>query len=327
MNEKILSIIIPAYNVENYINKCLTSCINQNIPSGDYEIIIVEDRSTDNTLLLIKDFINQHQNYCFKLIEHKENKGLSCARNSGIEVAQGKYIWFVDSDDFISDNILQSLLQEVINNDLDMLWFNYSIIKNNNKKRICTIKKNPENDFICKGTQFFKHYYNDTHVVWVYFIKRDLLLEKSLLFIPYIYYEDIAFTPIAIILSRKIKYKNITAYHYLIRKESIMHGTKDIEKEMQSYIFISKGLEKSSQSLNNKDFTIWKDKFISNHTLFFLRGLAKKKLFYIYYKMYYDLKKENIIPIKYYGNFKRQILIFLLNNFNYLFIRICKYLY
>lgn len=328
MNEKILSIIIPAYNVENYINKCLTSCINQNVPSEDYEIIIIEDKSTDNTLLLINEFINEHQNYCFKLIEHKENRGLSCARNSGIEVAQGKYIWFVDSDDYISDNILQSLLQDVKDNDIDMLWFNYSIVENNIEKSQYIIKnKNSGNNIICNGTNFLKYCYNDTHVVWLYIIKKSLILDNNLSFIPNIYYEDIAFTSIAIILSNKIKYKNIIAYHYLIRKGSIIHGTIDIKRELWSFILISEKLIESSKYLNNACFSRWIHKLISNRILFFLRGLAKKKLYTLYFEMYYNLKKKKIIPLRYYGNIKRMSLIFLLNHFNCLFLKICKYLH
>ena len=93
-----LSIIIPAYNASKYIEKCIDSVLNQGIPSDCYEIIIVNDGSTDNTVELAQRYISKFQN--IKLFT-QENHGQSAARNKGIDVATGEYIAFVDADDLV----------------------------------------------------------------------------------------------------------------------------------------------------------------------------------------------------------------------------------
>ena len=96
-----LSIIIPMYNVEPYIEKCLLSCLNQNIPHADYEIIVVNDGSPDGSLGIARRIASTVDNM---LIVSQENGGLSAARNKGLSYAKGEYVWFVDSDDWIEEN-------------------------------------------------------------------------------------------------------------------------------------------------------------------------------------------------------------------------------
>lgn len=104
----ILSIIIPVYNVENYVEHCITSCLKQNILISEYEIIIVNDGSTDNSLFIAEKTATGHPN--IKIISQC-NKGLSMARNKGLSLAQGDYIWFVDSDDYIEENCLKQIIE------------------------------------------------------------------------------------------------------------------------------------------------------------------------------------------------------------------------
>lgn len=101
-----LSIIIPVYNVEKYLRECLDSCLEQNVTSEEYEIICVDDGSPDNCGKILDEYALQYSNI---RVIHKENGGLSSARNAGLDVAIGKYVWFVDSDDFIGRNILADL--------------------------------------------------------------------------------------------------------------------------------------------------------------------------------------------------------------------------
>ena len=100
---KKLSIIIPVYNVENYVGKCLESCLNQDIPKNEYEIIVVNDGTKDNSVQVIEKYITPENN--IRLI-HRKNGGLSAARNTGLKEAKGEYVWFVDSDDWIENNVL-----------------------------------------------------------------------------------------------------------------------------------------------------------------------------------------------------------------------------
>lgn len=101
-----LSFIVPVYNVEEYLPECLDSLLDQDIPAEDYEIICVNDGSTDNSPLILQDYSRKNANI---RIICKENGGLAAARNTGLEYAMGEYIWFVDSDDFIQRNCLGEL--------------------------------------------------------------------------------------------------------------------------------------------------------------------------------------------------------------------------
>lgn len=115
-----LSLVIPMYNVELYIEKCLNSCINQDLSSNEYEIIIVNDGSKDTSLSRAEAIARKHNN--IKIIS-QENGGLSSARNTGLKNAKGEYIWFIDSDDWIEPNVLKNLYQIASHNNLDILRF------------------------------------------------------------------------------------------------------------------------------------------------------------------------------------------------------------
>ena len=117
-----LSIIVPIYKVEQYLCKCVDSLINQDLPSGVYEIILVDDGSPDRCGEICDEYAASHSNV--KVI-HRENGGLSAARNSGVDVAQGQYIQFVDSDDYLEPNVLGNLVRKMEEDELDILRFNY----------------------------------------------------------------------------------------------------------------------------------------------------------------------------------------------------------
>ena len=117
---KILSIVVPAYNVERELKKCIESCLKQDIPQESYEIIIVNDGATDNTLQVATDIAAKHKSVS---VINQKNMGLSGARNTGLKYANGKYVWFIDSDDYIKPNVLGNMIRQADDNDLDCLFF------------------------------------------------------------------------------------------------------------------------------------------------------------------------------------------------------------
>lgn len=121
-NELKLSIIVPVYNVEQYIRPCVESIFRQGLDDSEFEVILVNDGTEDNSIKVISDIIADHQN--IKLLE-QDNQGPSVARNYGISNAVGKYILFVDSDDLLVNNILPRLLSLAINSSVDLLVGNY----------------------------------------------------------------------------------------------------------------------------------------------------------------------------------------------------------
>ena len=117
-----LSFIIPVYNVASYLKECVESCCAQDIPSSEYEVICINDGSTDNSREILQDLSMNYQNLVF--IE-QPNGGVSKARNAGLEVARGDYVWFVDADDVIRENCLAQLREMVSSKEFDRLTFRY----------------------------------------------------------------------------------------------------------------------------------------------------------------------------------------------------------
>ena len=121
MDSPRLSIIIPFYNVEQFIAQCLDSVFEQDIPLSDYEVICVNDGSIDHSRDVVVDYMRRYAN--MRLVEHECNRKLGAARNTGRSVAKGKYLWNVDSDDKIAPNCLGKMMRLCEDNDLDVLEF------------------------------------------------------------------------------------------------------------------------------------------------------------------------------------------------------------
>ncbi len=126
MNDAKISVIVPVYNVEKYLKECLDSIINQTL--SDIEIICVNDGSTDNSLKILEEYALKDKR--IKII-NKENGGLSSARNAGLDVAKGKYLHFVDSDDYLDLKCYEKLYNKIIEFDADFCQFGYLYVDNN----------------------------------------------------------------------------------------------------------------------------------------------------------------------------------------------------
>ena len=148
------SFILPCYNVEKYIGRCLDSILNQDIPHSEYEIICVNDCSPDNLSNVVRQYQQRYPNIV--LIEHTENKTAGGARNTGIEHAKGEYIWFVDPDDQIMPNSLKSLWNNVREDKADILFFNHNLHTYEGK---CIDYKVVPNSELLSGQDFFTKYF------------------------------------------------------------------------------------------------------------------------------------------------------------------------
>ena len=133
MNDLKLSIIIPQYNNAVYINKCIESIDNQYLPSESYEIIIVNDGSTDNSWDVVKKYADSRSNVT---LLSQINQGPGIARNLGLSVAKGKYVLFMDADDYLSTSVLNDILEVAEHNNLDLLLYKYQEVYENGEKRV-----------------------------------------------------------------------------------------------------------------------------------------------------------------------------------------------
>lgn len=217
-----LSIIIPVYNVEKYIKRCLLSCLQQNIPSYMYEIIIVNDGTQDDSMNIVNSIRNKEHNIT---IINKSNGGLSSARNAGLKIAKGDYIWFIDSDDFVEINILKQIEHIITDNNPQVIVLDAEIIyENNNHKEIKKRALTP--GIIVSGSEVYhKSFVYPYSGAQFYLYRTSFLKENDLQFIEGKLYEDILFTSQILALAWKCIYIDQVVYYYCIRDGSITNST------------------------------------------------------------------------------------------------------
>lgn len=246
-----LSIIIPVYNTGKWVGRCLESCLQQDIAHEEYEIIVVNDGTQDNSMAIVAGYAARYGNV--RVVE-RENGGLSAARNTGLRSATGRYVWFVDSDDYIENNCIKSLLLQAERNDSDVLCFKPYLLFEDGGKEVFEIPFEKEKhiyggkEFICKVAM--------PPAAWCGLYKRMFLSDNDLFFYEGIYHEDQEFTPRAYCLAKRIEYVDYCAYYYFQRSGSIMKSTnpkkaKDLLVVADSlYNFARKEAEEGSEAYN-----------------------------------------------------------------------------
>lgn len=231
MQAPFISIIVPVFNVEKYIHKCIDSILCQNYDS--FELILVNDGSTDNSGKFCDEYAFKFQNV--KVI-HQKNGGLSNARNTGISNAVGKYLWFVDSDDWISENAISIIASEVFD-DLEILGFYESKFIEKHCKLIDRL--NMKTIGITSGNLYIAQNVKFVPAVCFYVYKADFLIQNNLLFKEKLIHEDDYFNLQCFSLVKRIKKINKVLYYYRIRDNSIITGKVTLER-LNSYLEIVK---------------------------------------------------------------------------------------
>lgn len=232
-----LSIIIPVYNVEKYVARCLESCLEQDLPMSDYEILVVNDGSKDNSMDIVRQYAQKYDN--IRIVEQK-NAGLSAARNRGIQEAEGEYLWFVDSDDVIKQNVIKDFLHIAICDSLDALCFDINVIKDGGYECVFPNIKEKSN-LVYSGIEFISAIgMPPSGCVALY--RKDFLISNSLFFRDSILHEDQEFTPRAYCLANRIAYVNIPAYNYWVRSDSIMTSPDKRVKKATDLLIICDSL-------------------------------------------------------------------------------------
>ncbi len=214
-----LSIIVPVYNVEKYIRACILSIFQQGLKDNSFELILINDGSTDRSMKMIEDIISQHSNI---IIINQKNQGLSVARNNGIAQAKGKFIQFVDSDDLLVDNSLWPLLDKALKVKADLVVADYIRIKEEEKIFNPTSQNSKTIMFEEKyGEDLFFELDPLSCYVWRTIYRKEFLIENHISFIPNIYYEDVPFTHECYLKAKKCLKTPWPLYIYRWRTGSI----------------------------------------------------------------------------------------------------------
>ena len=218
------SIIIPVYNVEEYLEECLESIINQSFK--DFEVICVNDGSTDNSLEILQKYAENDER--FKVL-NQENQGQGVARNNALNIANGEYILFVDPDDFIELNMLEVFNERLDIQNVDVAFFDYQIFGENTKTKIVrfmdemknTLNLNINDNFIFNWQELVKDNFRYTAMmVWNKVYSNKFLKENHIQFAPNKHAEDHIFSISATLLANKISYIKKTLYYYRKRSDS-----------------------------------------------------------------------------------------------------------
>lgn len=213
MIEKIIeykfSIIIPIYNVEDCVEKCINSIIAQNYTN--YELIMVNDGSTDKSLNIIKKYENEN----IKIFS-KDNRGAASARNYGLKKATGDFIWFIDSDDYICEDALDKLNKYINKNKSDVIIFKYYMQKGEN----ITIHKDTVNLKLEENLPLF------SINLWSKVFDRKFLIDNKLYLKEGIIYEDLEITPYILCKAKSVSFYEEPLYYYVNRNGSVSHQKK-----------------------------------------------------------------------------------------------------
>ena len=215
-----ISIIIPIYNVESYIEDCLKcvasqTCLTQGV---QVECILVDDCGKDQSIAICEKFIENYKGHLtFKLLHHEHNRGLSAARNTGMEVAQGEYVYFLDSDDKITPDCLEKLYAKALDTDADVTFGSYET-------------------FGCESKQYIT---NDAPYVtaWNKLCKRTFLQNNNIQFIEGLVHEDCPWSFEIECKGAKFAHVPDITYLYLVREGSLQTG-KDFNKHFEAYMQI-----------------------------------------------------------------------------------------
>ncbi len=217
---KLFSIIVPVYNVEQYIRPCVQSIFNQGLTDEDFEVILVNDGTKDNSFGQISDIIESHFNI---IVIEQENQGLSVARNNGLSNASGEYILFVDSDDLLVENRLVIFINDIISSKPDL--FIAGFVKKDNQEiaRQDTIPDLQYISYTKTGSKAFLEDLNPRECyVWRTIYRKEFLIKEKISFIPGIYFEDVPFTTECYLKTTKSIITNYPFYIYRQRPSSIV---------------------------------------------------------------------------------------------------------
>lgn len=222
-----LSIVVPIYNVENYLRECLESLYN--IKNIKKEIILVNDGSTDGSLKIIKQFEEKYPSIT-KVVD-KKNGGLSDARNAGAKLAKGDYIYFIDSDDFVDSLKLEEVFIEGKQRNADVIKGNGVYLKKD--KMVKSFEEGIIPDGFYEGREMIKLLHKSKIIraeVWLSIYKSEFLKKNNITFEKGLIYEDMIFSYKVWLYSNKIFYKDIKFYYYRLREGSIMSSGLNKEK-------------------------------------------------------------------------------------------------
>lgn len=264
---KILSFIVPLYNSAKWLKKCLYSILNQDIPENQMEIICINDGSPDNSADMAREIGKSHPSI---IVIDQPNQGPSGARNTGMKAATGKYLAFVDPDDFVEPNVYGDLVQQMEDEQLDMLRFNYQIVDENYNH----VEKRPfEKAFnympkIMSGAEFLATRLDIACNIWRYLYLREIIINNNIWCFTGDYYDDTPWLPLVLLKAERMNVCDVVAYNYLVRADSLVktNEPKMMKRKSDGVILLLKYLKQEECDIRNGKLivdSVWKNEILA----------------------------------------------------------------
>lgn len=331
-----VSVIVPVYNVEKYLNKCIKSLLDQDFEN--YEIILIDDGSTDNSGRICDSYSSNYGNIS---VYHKKNGGLSDSRNYGIEKSSANYITFVDSDDYVTTDYISTLYELIHNNDADMSACSTFMTSEKNLKRTYkeyNVKKIDSSEML--KVIFIKEYGIGVST-WAKMYKKSLF--DNIKFPVNKIHEDLLTTPFIVDKCRKIMITNVAKYYYNVRENSITTREINLSRDKQLFDGLNKikkfillkyptlidefncrylndAYQFIDRVVTSNQFSISQKKRIINNIILDDENLWKQanknKYLSLRRKIYIEVTRLNPVIYIYLHNIKMKIKLFVNNNFN-----------
>lgn len=276
-----LSIIVPVFNTGKYLNECLESLYRQNI--SDFEVICVDDGSTDNSIDILCDFAERKGNIS---IIRQEHCGVSAARNKGLNAAKGEYVYFIDSDDYLDDNCLSGIMRKCIENRLDLICFSYNNFSDDEKYSGVTsrimgdkIRSISDSNTIITGEELFcslvyaDEWYNSS---CIYITRRSVIDNQGIRFNDeLICSEDFPFSVKVHLSAKRAMCVDSVGYNRRIRQKSIIHTEVSPEYLYCVFKSILMVCNEYKYICSDNRVTGALSKLIQNHLLHFAKKYSK----------------------------------------------------
>ena len=290
-----LSIIVPVFNVEAYLTKCIDSLLDQDLSSAEYEIILVDDGSSDASVQICDEYAASHDNV---RVIHQMNGGLSSARNTGIGMAKGEYVQFVDSDDYLNANVLREVVELVQRKNLDILRINYQnvdaagIVFEPNEYSKPFVDYSEE---VCDGLTFLNERLGSACYAVQFVIRTTLLQKEGNGFKVGIFFEDVEWAPRILLQAARVASSKTMVYNYLFRKGSITRDvdSKKKEKTVKDKLYLAGLLKQRGRSVSDGR---WFDGMVAQTVLSVISEVSQ--YFYPSRKQYIDeLERLHVFPL------------------------------
>lgn len=286
--KEMISIIIPIYNAEKNLRVCLDSIMHQTY--NNFEVILINDGSTDSSSQIIKEYLKKDNRFkCF----NQKNSGVAIARNNGIKYAKSKFLMFMDNDDKIDNNYLESMLNEM-DEKTDIVIDGYKRETYDGK---ILFERKMENSPICKYIQ---------NACWGKLYRKDIITKSKACFLNSPIADDFYFDAILYNSTAKIKYVNLLGYHWLFNNESLSNTSNKGLKYTEDLINVFESITKDISNKNDELEFFYLRSFMY-YILFSCKKVSKNIIYASYDRLFNYLKDvyPNYQRNKYIGIFKK----------------------